>query len=277
MTTPAEPAKPIQPAASVVILRDGKTRDGKTRDSTSGLEVFMLERHQGTGQSFAGAFVFPGGKVDAEDAAPVWSSLAAPTPEVPNRSFWIAAVRETFEEAGLLLARAAGSATLAGAEQAKRMVAAERGQPRQGQSARFVAAIEREKLLLATDHMIHFGHWITPAWAPKRFDTHFFLTAAPLEQRQNFDRDESAEGLWIRPSDALQQADAGKRTLVAVTRCTLELLATWSSVAAATEAARKRRVVTVQPYMAETPNGRVLRIPVEAGYVRSELPVPAKG
>lgn len=267
MTTPAEPAKPIQPAASVVILRDGK----------AGMEVFMLERHQGTGQSFAGASVFPGGKVDQEDRVPVWDSLAAATPAVPDRPFWIAAVRETFEEAGLLIARASGATTLAGAEQAHRMVAAERGQPRQGQSARFVAAIEREKLLLATDHMIHFGHWITPTWAPKRFDTHFFMTAAPVEQRQNFDRDESAEGVWIKPSEALKQADAGKRTLVAVTRCTLELLDTWATVALATAAARKRRVVTVQPYMAETPNGRVLRIPVEAGYIRSELPVPAKG
>ena len=267
MTTPTEPAKQIQPAASVVIVRDG----------SSGLEVFMLERHQGTGQAFAGAFVFPGGKVDPEDALTGWSSLAPPTPAVPERAFWIAAVRETFEEAGLLIARPAGAIALVGAADAKRLVAAERGQPRKGQSARFAETIARENLLLATDHMIHFGHWITPAWAPKRFDTHFFLTAAPVEQRQNFDRSESAEGTWIRPAEALAQADAGKRTLVAVTRCTLELLATWATVAAATSGARLRNVVTVQPYMAETSAGRVLRIPVEAGYVRSEFPAPAKG
>ena len=213
--------------------------------------------------------------MDLEDAAPAWDSLAAPTPAVPDRTYWIAAVRETFEEAGLLIARLAGLSALVGAADAKRLVAAERGQPRKGQSARFMETIAREKLMLATDHMIHFGHWITPAWAPKRFDTHFFLTAAPVEQRQNFDRAESAEGTWIRPADALAQADAGKRTLVAVTRCTLERLATWKTVETATAAARQRRVVTVQPYMAETPNGRVLRIPAEAGYVRSELPAPA--
>ena len=137
--------------------------------------------------------------------------------------------------------------------------------------------IAREKLLLATDHMIHFGHWITPLWAPKRFDTHFFLTVAPVEQRQNVDRGESAEGVWVRPADALAQADAGQRTLVAVTRCTLELLATWPTVAAATEAARQRKVITVLPTMEETPNGRFIRIPAEAGYTRTALPMPAKG
>ena len=271
MKKPAEPATKITPAASVVIVRNGVTKGGKR-----GLEVFMLERHQGSGQAFAGAFVFPGGKVDAEDGMPGWQSLAAPTPAVPERAFWIAAVRETFEEAGLLIARRAGESNLAGAADAKRLVAAERGQPRQGQSARFAETMAREKLLLATDHMIHFGHWITPPWAPKRFDTHFFLAAAPIEQRENFDRGESAEGVWIRPVEALAQADVGQRTLVAVTRFTLELLAQWASVEVALDAARQRKVVTVLPRMEETPEGRVLRIPVEAGYVRSELPVPAK-
>ena len=277
MTKPAEVAAPTMPAASVVIIRNGATHGkGSHGTSTGGLEVFMLERHQGSGQTFAGAFVFPGGKVDAEDGAPGWNELlAAPPPAVPAQAFWIAAVRETFEEAGLLLARRAGAPALVGAADAKRLGDGERGQPRQGQSARFAATIAREKLLLATDHMLHFGHWITPTWQPKRFDTHFFLAAAPLEQRENFDRDESAEGMWIAPAEALAQADAGKRTLVAVTRCTLELLATWGSVEAAVIAARRRKIITVLPTIAETPSGRVLRIPAEAGYVRSELPAPA--
>ena len=93
----------------------------------------------------------------------------------------------------------------------------------------------------------------------------------------NFDQGESAESVWVSPQDALAQADSGKRTLVAVTRCTLELLAIWPTVAAATAAARKRKIVTVLPRMEETPAGKVLRIPVEAGYVRSELPVAGKG
>jgi hypothetical protein len=120
---------------------------------------------------------------------------------------------------------------------------------------------------------VHFGHWITPTWVPKRFDTHFFLAAAPRDQSENLDAHESAEGVWINPAEALAQAEAGKRTLVAVTRCTLELLATWGSVGEAMTAARARRVVPVQPVMEERAGAKVLRIPVEAGYPRSELPV----
>lgn len=272
MSKPSEPTAAILPAASVVIIRDGKPQS-----AGGGLEVFMLERNRGTGMAFSGASVFPGGKVDVEDRAAAWSTLASATPPVPDSGFWIAAVRETFEEAGLMFARKHNAARLIGSADAHRLATAERIAPRLGRSARFAETIAREQLLVATDHLIYFGHWITPTWAPKRFDTHFFLAAAPDEQRENLDRDESADGVWIRPAAALQQADAGKRTLVAVTRCTLELLATWPTVTAAVNAARLREVVTVQPYMEETATGRVLRIPPEAGYVRSVLPVePAK-
>lgn len=264
MTTPvAEPASPAA-AASVVILRDA--------GSGGGLEVFMMERHQGSGQTFAGAFVFPGGKVDAEDAASDWQDLAPTAAPHPAHPFWVAAVRETFEETGLLFARQ-GSGGLIGAEAAYRLVAAERGADRKQRAGRFLAMVRREGLTLAADEMVHFGHWITPTWVPKRFDTHFFLAAAPLAQRANLDRRESAEGVWISPAEALREAEAGKRTLVAVTRCTLELLATWRSVGEAMAAARRRRIVPVQPVMEERAGAKVLRIPIEAGYPRSELPV----
>ena len=93
MSPAADPA--IRPAASAVIIRDAR----------EGLEVFMMERNRGAGMAFAGAFVFPGGKVDAEDHAESWSQLAPNAGLTPPRAFWIAAIRETFEEAGLLLAR----------------------------------------------------------------------------------------------------------------------------------------------------------------------------
>lgn len=252
---------PITPAASIVIIRDG----------AAGLEVFMMERNQGAGMAFSGHFVFPGGKVDQEDRADVWKSLAPKTAAAPDRAFWIAAVRETFEEAGLLLARLPDAEHVVGADDARRLVAAERGAPRQGRSARFAEMLQRERLHVAADHMIYFGHWITPTWAPKRFDTHFFLTAAPVEQRENFDRSESSEAVWISPREALRQADAGTRQLVAVTRFKLELLDTWPNVATALATARQRKVVTVLPRMEETPAGKMLKIPPEAGYVRSEM------
>lgn len=262
MSTPPEKKATITPAASIVIVRDG----------ASGLEVFMLERNQGAGMAFAGASVFPGGKVDADDRAAHWAGQAPPA-STPEAAFWIAAVRETFEEAGLLLARRPGSRALLGADELQRLVVAGRA----AEGADFAGLVQAESLTLAFDQMLHFGHWITPTWAPRRFDTHFFLAAAPHEQRADLDQRESASGIWVRPAVALADADAGRRTLVAVTRCTLELLATWPTATEAFAAASNRRVVTVLPVMEETPAGKVLRIPREAGYVRSEMPVNRGG
>ena len=95
--------------------------------------------------------------------------------------------------------------------------------------------------------------------------------AGPVTQRGLFHEDESKEGLWIRPVEAVAQADAGRRTLVPVTRFTLELLASWASVAQAVDAAAKRPVVTIMPKMEKRPEGRILRIPENSGYLTHEL------
>lgn len=274
MTTPPDKAAP-RPAASVVMIRDG----------AQGIEAFMIERHQGAGHAFSGALVFPGGKVDEEDRATGWAGLQRPTTEGPALEFWIAAVRETFEESGILLARSGPSGALVGGDDAARIVADARSTPAASGASDpaplaridFAELLRREKLVPAVDALIHFGHWITPLWAPRRFDTHFFLVGAPATQRVLLDADESAAGMWMRPADVLTQADAGKRSLVAVTRFTLELLDTWSGVAEATEAARRRRIVTVLPERVRDGDDVVLKIPVEAGYVRSQMKMVAGG
>lgn len=253
----------MRPAASIVLIRDG----------TSGLEVFMLERHQGGAVVFAGAMVFPGGKVDTEDAAADWDKLASTPPSVPERRFWITAVRETFEEAGVLLARLNGESGIIDGATAHRVVEAARASGYKNDSGAFASVIAANKLTVALDGMIHFGHWITPDWQPKRFDTHFFLAAAPADQVDNVDMTESAEGLWLKPQQVLDDTAAGKRKLVAVTRFTLELLAGWKTVAVAMAEAKKRRIVTVTPWREKTANGMVIRIPTEAGYLRSELKI----
>lgn len=264
MTSPpaGQPPTP-RPAASIVMLRDGG----------QGIEVFMVERHQGAGLAFSGALVFPGGKVDAEDRATAWPELAPPDGG-PDLAFWVAAVRETFEEAGILLARQQGSgAFVAGVEVARLAAQIRRGGPNVA-GAPFAPLLRHEGLVPALDALVHFGHWITPTWAPRRFDTHFFLVRAPADQCTQPDLQESAAGLWLSPVEAIEQTDRGHRSLVAVTRFTLELLATWSSVEEALAAARRRQVVTVLPQRERTSEGFVLRIPKAAGYVRSELLVP---
>lgn len=265
MTQPAKPPVKPRPASTVVILRDG----------ADGIEVFMVVRHHEI--DFAsGALVFPGGKVDAQDSDPRWAKLAPLAAAVPEPTYWVAAARETFEEAGLLLAR--------NPEREGRLVRAERAheiveryqKPLNAGEISFCDIIERERLVLATDLMVHFAHWITPPSSPKRFDTQFLLVAAPMEQVGAHDGTESVEGVWIRPQQALDDCDAGRRTLVNATRMNLQKLARSRTVAEAVCAARASPVVTVEPQVQNLPDGsRLIRIPEAAGYGTSEVHVPA--
>ena len=144
--------EPVQarPAATVVILRDGP----------AGLEVFMVVRHHEI--DFAsGALVFPGGKVDAGDHAEAWADLAPHAGTSGERAFVVAAARETFEEAGLVLARRRGSAALLSAEEAHGLVEQYRTPLLAGDTT-FLDLVRAESLMLATDVMVPFAHWITP-------------------------------------------------------------------------------------------------------------------
>lgn len=257
--TPTKVPVPARPASTVVILRDG----------TAGIEVFMVVRHHQI--DFAsGALVFPGGKVDKEDSETTWSEFAAKAPATPDRSFFVAAGRETFEEAGLVLARKRGSNEIVDADAAHRLVETYRAPLLKGETT-FVDIVRREDLVLAADLMVPFAHWITPEVVPKRFDTHFFLIAAPVVQLGAHDGGESVEGLWITPQLALDEARAGTRTLVFATRMNLSKLSRYRTVAEAVMATRARPVVTVIPKATRTPEGRRMQIPAEADYGVTEI------
>ena len=250
---------PARPASTVAILRD----------RANGIEVFMVVRHREI--DFAsGAIVFPGGKVDAQDAGDAWKDLATEAPSAPERSFFVAAGRETFEEAGLVLARQRGNTELVDATAADRLVAAHRARLLEGEVS-FIDILRGEGLTLALDLMVPFAHWVTPEPMPKRFDTHFFLVAAPVSQLGAHDGAESVEGLWIAPRQALAEAEAGTRTLVFATRMNLAKLARYSTVADAVAATRASPVVTVVPKVKRTSEGRWLQIPAEADYGVTEV------
>ena len=119
--------------------------------------------------------------------------------------------------------------------------------------ATFLDLVRAEDLVLATDLMVPFAHWITPQSQPKRFDTHFLLVAAPVEQLGAHDGGESVEGFWIAPQQALADTEAGGRTLVFPTLMNLTKLARYATVAEAVTATRASPVVTVSPRAERTP------------------------
>ena len=240
-------AVPVRPAATVLLVRD----------CASGLEVFMVVRHHKI--DFAsGALVFPGGSVDAGDyAIAADPALCGPATGLDerDRASRVAAVRETFEECGVLLARPRGSDEGLGA----RIGAKSQERP-------FSEFIVAESLELRLDALTPFAHWITPPILPKRFDTQFYIVAAPSDQIAIHDGSESVDSVWTNPARALAEADAGKYTLVFATRLNLQMLAQSPDAASAIAAARARRIVTVEPVAVKTESGYTMRIPIEAGY-----------
>ncbi len=252
-----------RPAATIMLLRDGP----------EGIEVFMVVRHHAI--DFAsGALVFPGGRVEESD-----HDLALRAAEWPNAhglnagslGFRIAAIRETFEECGVLLARPRGSDQLIDAATLKRLEDQHRGALNAG-SISFDAVLGSEGLVPAPDLLVHFAHWITPSSQPKRYDTHFFLAEAPAEHLAVHDGWEAVESIWITPAQALADTDAGRFKLVFATAKNLEKLGRSRTVREAMDTARAGTVVTVQPKGTKLDGTRrLMRIPEEAGYGGSEF------
>jgi 8-oxo-dGTP pyrophosphatase MutT (NUDIX family) len=264
--TPPKPLsqdqRPPIPSATVMVLRDG----------AAGLEVFMLVRNRVV--DFAsGALVFPGGKNDAQDSDAVWSALAPVSAPHPPLPYWVAAMRETFEETGLLLAHTATDGAPLDAARAIQLTAVSQSRVASGGQP-FADLIAGEGLTLATDRLVPFAHWVTPESMPKRFDTHFFLAAAPEGQVAVHDGGETVESLWISPRQAISDGETGTRTLVPATTLNLELLAKSTSVSEAFAQARARRIVTVMPTVSKADGGVRISIPSNAGYDTTSVFVP---
>jgi len=247
---PARPAAtvPARPAATVLLVRDG----------VDGLEVFMVLRNRQI-EFAAGALVFPGGRVEAADAE--LATTLAPADQLAP--FRVAAVREAFEECGVLLARDRGGAPVTAA--AATRLGERRGALCAGQVS-FAALLAAEGLVADVAALAHFAHWVTPVDLAKRFDTHFFLAADPGDQSLLHDGDEAVDSIWITPQAALADAAAGIRTVVFPTRLTLARLGRAHTVREAFRAALAAPVVTVMPEFVELAAGPHMRIPLEAGY-----------
>lgn len=261
----SEPKKPDISASTVLLIRDG----------ADGLEVFMVVRHHEI-DSFSGALVFPGGKVDPEDADA--RPFCRGGDELDDMAFShrVAAVREAFEECGVLLARNKNSEDLIAAAQLKGVENRWRADLTKGKIT-ISDVCRTEGLVLALDKMVNYAHWITPPIVPKVFDTQFFIARAPVDQIALHDGSESTDSEWLRPAAAVADAESGKRTVVFPTRMNLLKLSQYKSVDEAMATSRATKVVTVQPVSEKHPRGRTLRIPVEAGYPGSHFLVEDEG
>lgn len=259
----AAPDTIAHPAATLLLLRDG----------AAGLEVLMVTRHAET--AFAGgALVFPGGRVDPADGAAAMLRHCAAVAGVDDAAmaFRVAGIRESFEEAHILMARPTGVADLLSASALADLERS--GAVDQAAPSRFGALLAGGSITLASDLLVPFAHWITPRGRAKRFDTHFFLAPTPRDQVAVHDGREVVASTWIAPATAVAEADAQRHSLVFATRMTLLKLAASRDVAAALAAARTDTIVTICPELFETPHGWRIRIPPDAGYSAAEMPAP---
>jgi 8-oxo-dGTP pyrophosphatase MutT (NUDIX family) len=253
-----------RPASTVLLLRDGVGPDGNSRGE---IEVFMMVRHYEIDFN-SGALVFPGGSVDKGDqeiiARPELHSGGAGI-DAGALSFRIAAIRETFEESGILLARSRGSSMLIDAKRAGEIEAISRAALCEGKTT-FLNVLTDNGVSLALDELVPYAHWITPEGMPKRFDTWFFLAAAPPEQVGAHDGRESTDSIWLSPREALAGGQSGRFKLPFPTTRNLIKLGKQPNVKAALDDAKAKPIVTVMPVMTKLNGGRQLRIPPEAGY-----------
>ena len=225
------PAVPTRDGATVMLVRDG---DHPQRP----LEVFMLRRHPST--AFGSVHVFPGGVVDGADRAPALEAHCPGLSDaeasaglgVPSggRAFWVAAIREAFEEAGVLLARTADGAPLRVDHDP--IVQARFDGYRRSLHAGAISLLDvlgTEGLVLCADDVRYVAHWITPAGAPKRFDTRFFLARAPEGQIYRHDDEELIGSEWVRPADALARHRSGQFALIDPTISSLDDLGCYAT------------------------------------------------
>lgn len=254
----AQPPSEPRLSATILLMRHG----------AGAPEVLMVKRHYEIDFA-AGALVFPGGKAASGDTDPGWDARTDGDYGPVQQDARIAAIREAYEESGILLARHRSDrgpgAPLVGLDIAEKLAphraAVDRGE------LPFLDIILEHDLVLALDRLVHFGHWITPVIMPKRFDTHFYIATAPLGQIAAHDGRETTDAVWLSAEEALAQEKSGQATIIFPTRMNLVKLAQAKSLDQAEKMYAEQPVVTVLPEPGRTEAGEpCLFIPEEAGY-----------
>ncbi|MFO0683532.1 MAG: NUDIX hydrolase [Sandaracinus sp.] len=249
-------------------LRDGVTPAAAAtvivvRDAAEGPEVLLVQRHRATA-FMGGAFVFPGGRVEAGDAEPALcdrvagldiasaeARLGEPGLGEAARAIWVAAIRETLEEAGVLLAEEGRGRASA----ARAALAAGRG---------FGEIATEADLRFDGARLVPLSRWVTPAVERKRFDARFFVTKVDAGEIASHDAHETVASRWMRPADAVASHLSAEIDLPPPTLRTLELLAPVGSADAIVEAARAARPPLVRPVFRDLAGQWILALPGDA-------------
>jgi 8-oxo-dGTP pyrophosphatase MutT (NUDIX family) len=259
----------VRDAATVMLVRDGT--DGR-------LEVFMLRRNLNS-DFVGGAYVFPGGAVDDADrhadleaicegrSDAEASALLGLDPPEGGLAYWVAAIRESFEEAGVLLAydRDGTIVDLRDPDEEERFSihrkAVDTGE------RRLIEVCAEEGLRLAVDGMHYWSHWITPVGPPRRYDTRFFIAAAPIGQSPLHDDRETIANEWINPAVALERHRTGEFDMIFPTIKNLEALSRFETAAEALAAAAAiEKVPAILPRVVQDGDGMRILLPGDPGY-----------
>lgn len=230
-----------------------------------------------------GTFVFPGGRLDESDRTlaanaalcPPLDAGAAGLPGVDGldaAAYYVAAIRELFEEAGILLARGPDGRVIAtGAPGASHRFAAARAAVH-ARTVSFAAMVAKERLRLAFDLLAPLSHWVTPASEPRRFDTRFFVARAPADQTADHDTHETVDSLWLTAALALERCARREMPLPPPTLRTLADLEPCRTVAEILDFARRARYERLEPVVVASNDGRILALPGDPAHPE---PAPA--
>ena len=254
--------KPIKDASTVIVLRE----------TDAGIETFMLCRHHQSG-FMGGAHVFPGGKVDPSDSQPGWlEHVDRPSEELSRQlgetdadsalGLLVAAVRETFEEAGVLLASTAPGADLRGV----------REQLHRGAS--FSELATQIDMKIGSIALTPYARWITPKMESHRFDTRFYIAVLPEGQSASHDGTETTSAIWLRPAAAIDQMLSGRIKLAPPTVRTLQWLASFGDAESVIADARSRKPPLIRPRIVTCDTGWFLALPGDPEHPESDPVLP---
>ena len=267
----------VRDAATVMLVRDAL--DG------TGMEVFMLRRNLNS-DFVGGAYVFPGGAVDEADRHADLERICQGRSdavaseqlgiESGGLAYWVAAVRECFEEAGVLLAVPEGTDhVISFAEPDIEQRFSEHRRAVDSGERRLIEICEEERLRLDVDRIHYFSHWITPEGPPRRYDTRFFVAAAPPDQVPLHDDRETIANLWVRPQDALDRHAAGELDMIFPTIRNLMAIGRFERSADLLDHARTISAVpAILPRIVRDEGGMRILMPDDPGYDDAVSAIP---